>query len=111
LDDFGDMETYFAAKLALFSPKHAQCGVVVVDGPSGKRIARESSIPVTTLATEYGAQADWHLAVTRETLDGVSFVLQGPEGAHFRGSVPTFGRFMAENAALALIMLHEAGIP
>lgn len=111
LDDFGDMETYFAAKLALFQPEHAKRGVVVVDGPYGKRIARESGIPVTTLATEYGATADWHLALTRQTLDGVSFVLQGPEGAHFRGSVSGFGKFMAENAALALIMLHESGIP
>ncbi|MBL3687254.1 UDP-N-acetylmuramoyl-L-alanyl-D-glutamate--2,6-diaminopimelate ligase [Leucobacter zeae] len=111
LDDFGDMESYFSAKLALFAPEHAARGVVVVDSPHGQRIARESRIPVTRLATEYGQDADWHLAVTRETIDGVSFVLQGPEGARFRGSVPMFGRFMAENAALALIMLHEAGIP
>lgn len=111
LDDFGDMQTYFAAKLALFSPDHASKAVVVVDGPYGKRIARESKIAVTTLATEYGVNADWHLAITRQTLDGVSFALQGPGGAQFRGSVPVFGRFMAENAAVALIMLHEAGIP
>ncbi|PRI11794.1 Mur ligase family protein [Leucobacter massiliensis] len=111
LDDFGDMESYFAAKLALFAPEHAERGVVVVDAPAGQRVARESRIPVTRLATEYGQDAEWHLAVTRQSLDGVSFVLQGPEGAHFRGSVPVFGRFMAENAALALIMLHEAGIP
>ncbi|MFT4231569.1 MAG: UDP-N-acetylmuramoyl-L-alanyl-D-glutamate--2,6-diaminopimelate ligase, partial [Leucobacter sp.] len=111
LDDFGDMESYFAAKLALFAPEHAERGVVVVDSPHGQRIARESRIPVTRLATEYGQDADWHLAITGQSLDGVSFVLQGPDGAHFRGSVPVFGRFMAENAALALIMLHEAGIP
>ncbi|WP_307866513.1 Mur ligase family protein [Leucobacter chromiisoli] len=111
LDEFGDLETYFAAKSRLFGPEHAERGVVVVDTPYGQRIARESRIPVTRLATEYGADADWHLAVTRQSLDGVSFVLQGPHGAHFRGSVPLFGRFMAENAALALIMLHEAGIP
>lgn len=111
LDDFGDMESYFQAKLALFSPEHAERGVVVVDGRYGQRIAREAGIPVTTLATEYGADADWHLAVTGQDLDGVSFVLQGPEGARFRGRVPMFGRFMAENAALALIMLHEAGVP
>jgi len=110
LDDFGDMESYFAAKLALFSPDHAARGVVVVDTPYGQRIAKQSQIPVTTLATEYGVEADWHLAVTRQDLDGVGFVVQGPAGAHFRGSVPLFGRFMAENAALALIMLHEAGV-
>lgn len=111
LDEFGDLESYFAAKLALFTPEHAARGVVVVDSAYGRRIAHESQIPVTRLATEYGQSADWHLAVTTQTLDGVSFVLQGPEGAHFRGSLPVFGRFMAENAALALIMLHEAGIP
>ena len=111
LDEFGDLESYFAAKLALFTPERAARGVVVVDSAYGQRIARESQIPVTRLATEYGQQADWHLAITAQTLDGVSFVLQGPEGAHFRGSVPVFGRFMAENAALALIMLHEAGVP
>ncbi|MBL3677723.1 UDP-N-acetylmuramoyl-L-alanyl-D-glutamate--2,6-diaminopimelate ligase [Leucobacter chromiireducens subsp. solipictus] len=111
LDEFGDLESYFAAKLALFTPERASRGVVVVDSPYGQRIAKESQIPVTRLATEYGQSADWHLAITRQSLDGVSFVLQGPEGAHFRGSVPVFGGFMAENAALALIMLHEAGIP
>ena len=111
LDEFGDLETYFAAKLQLFTPEYAKRGVVVVDSPHGQRIAHESQIPVTRLATEYGREADWHLAVTNQTLDGASFVLQGPAGANFRGRVPVFGRFMAENAALALIMLHESGIP
>lgn len=111
LEEYGDMENYFAAKTALFSPEHARRGVVVVDGSYGQRLAKQSKIPVTTLATEYGRSADWHLAVTGQSLDGVGFVLQGPEGAQFRGRVPMFGRFMAENAALALIMLHEAGIP
>lgn len=110
LDEFGSMEKYFAAKAALFTPEHARRGVVVVDAEWGRRIAAQSSIPVTTLATEYGAAADWHLAVTRETLDGTSFVLSGPNGANIRASVPVVGRFMAENAALAMVMLVESGI-
>lgn len=110
LDDFDSLESYFAAKLALFRPEHAKRAVVVVDSQAGQRVAREAQIPVTRLATEYGQDADWHLAVTRESLDGVSFVLQGPQGAHLRGSIPLFGRFMAENVALAAIMLIEAGI-
>ena len=111
LEEYGDLDTYFQSKLALFSPEHAKRGVAVVDGKWGQRVAREATIPVATLATEFGQSADWHLAVTHQNVDGVSFVLQGPEGAHFRGRVPVFGSFMAENAALALIMLHEAGIP
>ena len=110
LDEFGSIENYFQAKKQLFTAKRAARGVVVVDSPYGARLAAEAEIPVTRLATEYGRDADWHLAVTRHSIDGVSFVLQGPDGAHFRGNVPVFGTFSAENAALALIMLHEAGI-
>jgi len=110
LDDFGTMERYFQAKLALFRAEHARRGVVVVDSSWGRRVAAESTIPVTTLSTEYGAQADWHLAITRETLDATTFVLSGPNGQQFRGGVPLIGRFMAVNAAVALIMMHEAGI-
>lgn len=111
LDDFGSMERYFQAKSELFRPEHATAGVVVVDSSWGRRVVAESTIPVTTLATEYGAQADWHLAVTRETLDETAFVLSGPEGELFRAKVPLLGRFMATNAAVALIMLRQAGIP
>ena len=111
LEEYGDLEHYFAAKAGLFEPERAERGVVVVDGPWGQRLAKQAGIPVTTLSTEYGQAADWHLAITRQALDGVSFALQGPDSAFFRGSAPVFGRFMAENAALALIMLHEAGVP
>lgn len=110
LDDFGTMERYFQAKSALFRQEHAKRGVAVVDTDWGRRIVAEATIPMTTIATEYGAQADWHLAVTRETLDVTSFVLSGPEGQQFRGAIPLLGRFMAANAAVALVMLHEAGV-
>lgn len=110
LDEFGDMNAYFQAKLGLFTPERASRGVVVVDTPEGQRFARLSQIPVVTLSTEYGQNADWHLAITSHKIDGVSFVLQGPDDAYIRARVPVFGRFMAENAALAMIMLHEAGI-
>lgn len=110
LDEFGSMENYFAAKSALFRAEHARRGVSVVDGAWGRRIVAEATIPMTTLATEYGSEADWHMAVTAESLDGTSFVLSGPDGAHLRARVPLLGRFMAENAALAVVMLVESGI-
>ena len=105
------MQEYFQAKQKLFTPEFAERGVVVVDTLEGVQVAKESQIPVTRLATEFGHEADWHMAVTRNTIDGVSFVLQGPDNQYFRGSVPLFGKFMAENVALALIMIYEAGIP
>lgn len=109
LDEFGSMESYFEAKAGLFSPEHAQCGVVVVDTEWGGKMAAQSRIPVTTLATEYGSSADWHMAVTRETLEETAFVLSGPNSVNIRASIDLIGTFMAENAALAMVMLIEAG--
>lgn len=110
LDEFGDMEHYFDAKVALFQPKHARRGVAVVDSEWGRRLVARSEIPMTTIATEYGSEADWHMAVTLASLDGTSFVLSGPHGAHVQARIPLLGGFMAENAALAIVMLIESGI-
>lgn len=110
LDEFDTMETYFEAKRALFSPVHARSGVVVVDGEWGRRLAQRSEIPVTTLATEYGAEADWHLAVTARSMTSTSFVLAGPDGITFRVRTNLIGDFMAENVAVALVMLLQAGV-
>lgn len=107
LDDFGDIGKLFRRETRTLA-RAREAG-----GRRGRQPVRSADCPRiedsrSTLATEYGVNADWHLAITNQNLDGVSFVLQ-PAGAHFRGSVPVFGRFMAENAALALIMLHQAG--
>lgn len=109
LDDFSSMEEYFAAKQRLFTPEFSEKAVVLVDTAEGVQIAEEAQIPVTRVATQFGYEADWHFAITSHTLDGIHFVLQGPEDAYFRGNLPVFGRCMGENIAVALVMFHEAG--
>ncbi|MDH2444709.1 UDP-N-acetylmuramoyl-L-alanyl-D-glutamate--2,6-diaminopimelate ligase [Amnibacterium sp. CER49] len=109
LDDYGDLEEYFAAKLALFDPDRASRGVVLVDGEWGRRIADESRIPIATVALG-DADADWHVEVTDESADRTAFTLHGPDGRTLSTSVPFFGAYMAANAALAIVMLVEGGI-
>ncbi len=109
LDDYADMETYYAAKLQLFDPDRAARGVVLVDGEWGRRIADESRIPIATIALG-DAPADWHVVVVEERADRTTFTLTAPDGRSLTTSVPFFGAYMAANAALAIVMLVEGGI-
>jgi UDP-N-acetylmuramoyl-L-alanyl-D-glutamate--2,6-diaminopimelate ligase len=109
LDDYGSMETYFEAKRELFQPERAKRGVVLVDSDWGRRLADESRIPVTTIATRAGIDADWTVTVTAETVDKTTFTITGPDHRTLSTSVPILGRYMAENAALAIVMLVESG--
>jgi UDP-N-acetylmuramoyl-L-alanyl-D-glutamate--2,6-diaminopimelate ligase len=115
LDDYESFDTYFAAKADLFSLERAARGVVTVDTPWGVTLAAEAKIPITTLSTDSAADpaisADWHVIITEETPRRTSFTLTSREGAHASVSVPLLGRFMAANAALAIVMLVEGGYP
>ncbi|GAA1771133.1 Mur ligase family protein [Agromyces humatus] len=109
LDDYATLEEYFEAKLELFQPGRARRGVVTVDSAWGERLARESGIPVTTLTTRADVAADWRLTVLDEEAAYTSFVLEGADGRRLETRVPLLGWYMAANAALAIVMLVDAG--
>jgi UDP-N-acetylmuramoyl-L-alanyl-D-glutamate--2,6-diaminopimelate ligase len=115
LDDYADMEEYFRAKLPLFQPDRARRGVVCLDTSYGRRVVDESRIPVTTIATaghatpEDVASAEWVVEVLDETPLYTGFRLTGPDGRSLETREPLIGWHMAANAALAIVMLVEAG--
>ncbi len=115
LDDYADMEEYFQAKLPLFQPDRAKRGVVCLDTAYGRRVVEESRIPVTTIATVGHASpddvetAEWVVEVTDESAVSTEFRLTGPEGRSLVTREPLIGWHMAANAALAIVMLVEAG--
>jgi UDP-N-acetylmuramoyl-L-alanyl-D-glutamate--2,6-diaminopimelate ligase len=115
LDDYADMEEYFQAKLALFDPDRGKRGVVCLDSPWGVRVVAESRIPVTTIATVGHATPDdvesaqWVVEILEETAAFTEFRLTGPDGRSLVTREPLIGWHMAANAALAIVMLVEAG--
>ncbi|WP_157002647.1 Mur ligase family protein [Agromyces laixinhei] len=109
LDDYSSMDEYFDAKRELFRPERARRGVVTIDSEWGRRLVGESRIPVTTLTTIDGVDADWRVTVLEESADHTSFVLEGSGGRRLETRVPLLGWYMAANAALAIVMLVEAG--
>jgi UDP-N-acetylmuramoyl-L-alanyl-D-glutamate--2,6-diaminopimelate ligase len=109
LDDYGDMQRYLAAKAELFTKQRAKKAVVCLDSIFGKEVVEKSEVPTVTLTSELGVEANWHVAVTAENPMFTSFVLAGPDGVTIRSRVPLLGKHMVANAALAIVMLIEAG--
>ncbi|MGL5865943.1 MAG: UDP-N-acetylmuramoyl-L-alanyl-D-glutamate--2,6-diaminopimelate ligase [Dermatophilaceae bacterium] len=108
LDFHADMEDYFAAKASLFTPERARRGVVCTDDEWGRRLAAGSGIPVETLTTRAGGDADWR--VTRSDDDPSAFVLHGPGALlTLRSGLP--GDFNITNTALAAAALVRLGEP
>lgn len=108
LDDYADMEEYYAAKAVLFQPDRARRAVVSLDTAWGRRVVADAGVPTVTIALAGGEAADWTVTVTEETQAYTAFVLTGPEGT-VATRIPVLGAHMAANAGLAIVMLLEAG--
>ncbi len=115
LDDYGDMQSYLEAKLALFQPDRSRRAVVCVDSPEGREVAGRSGVPVTRVLTPVLADgpvdADWVADIVEERQDGTTFRLAHRDGRTLTTTVPVIGGHMASNAALAIVMLLESGTP
>ncbi|MGW8484122.1 Mur ligase family protein [Microbacterium sp. NPDC055903] len=116
LDDYGDMETYFEAKLALFRPDRARRGVVCVDTASGWDVVHRAEIPVVTVGApqlaadpDAASRADWTVAILDEDQRGTRFTVRAPDGREITTSIGVIGPHMAANAGLAIAMLVEGG--
>jgi UDP-N-acetylmuramoyl-L-alanyl-D-glutamate--2,6-diaminopimelate ligase len=109
LDDYVDMDEYFAAKLAFFDPERGKRGVVSLDSPWGEKVVEGSRIPVTTISSTPGVEGEWNVEILDELAAYTEFRLTGPENRSLSTRVPLIGRHMAANAALAVVMLVEAG--
>jgi UDP-N-acetylmuramoyl-L-alanyl-D-glutamate--2,6-diaminopimelate ligase len=109
LDDYADLDEYFAAKLRFFEPEHGRRGVVSLDSPWGRRVVDGSRIPVTTISTTPGVVGEWNVEILEEHAAYTQFCLTGPEGKSLTTKVPLIGWHMAANAALSIVMLVEGG--
>jgi UDP-N-acetylmuramoyl-L-alanyl-D-glutamate--2,6-diaminopimelate ligase len=109
LDDYANMQEYFEAKLALFEPERARRGVVSLDTAWGQRVVDATRIPVTTISATAGVAAEWIVTIGDERAEYTEFTLTGPQGRSLTTRVPLIGWHMAANAALAIVMLVEAG--
>ncbi|GAA0277275.1 UDP-N-acetylmuramoyl-L-alanyl-D-glutamate--2,6-diaminopimelate ligase [Streptomyces polychromogenes] len=105
-----DMEDYFQAKAQLFTERRARLGVVNVDDEYGRRLAKESPIPVVTFSAAGDPAADWRAEdVVSGHMDS-TLTLVGPEGQRVRAKAPLPGPFNVANTVAAVVTLAAAGL-
>ncbi|WP_369047391.1 UDP-N-acetylmuramoyl-L-alanyl-D-glutamate--2,6-diaminopimelate ligase [Sinomonas sp. P10A9] len=110
LDLHGTMDEYYAAKAELFTPGRAGRAVVTVDDEWGRRLAVEAPIPVTTLSTGAGEDADWTVGAMTPSGVGTAFELHHRGGDVLRMRTGLPGAFNVANAALAALLVIAAGV-
>ena len=108
LDFHTDVEDYFRAKAALFTPERARLGLVNLDDEHGRRLAAEATVPVRTFSLE-DPSADWFADDLRLEPTGSAFTVHPPSGEPFAARVPLTGDFNVSNALCAIAGLGEAG--
>ena len=109
LDFHHDVEEYFLAKAALFTPERARLGLVNVDDEYGRRLAGEATVPVRTFSTE-DRDADWRATDVTLLPDRSTFTVHGPAGRTISASCPLPGAFNVVNTLAAIAACVEAGL-
>lgn len=108
-DEFDSYDQYLAAKLPLFNRSRAGKGVVCLDTDFGFQFLAGSEVECITVTLRDEVESDWKVKVTKEDISGVYFDLSGPNGELISSSVPIIGDYMASNAAVAILMMIQAG--
>lgn len=113
-EDFGTMESYLAAKAALFTPERSRKAVICVDSSWGVALARQTVIPFWTVGGAQSAGLEgvphWTYAITGVQGDVTTWSLSSPGGETIELSAPIMGDHMVANAALAAVMLIAQGV-
>jgi UDP-N-acetylmuramoyl-L-alanyl-D-glutamate--2,6-diaminopimelate ligase len=109
LDFHQDMDSYFAAKAALFTSEYAQQAFINIDSSYGQRLADRVKIPMTTLSRS-NKSATWHFTETHNVARGVEFSARGAGGILIDSHTQLCGGFNLDNLLLALAIAVECGI-
>lgn len=110
LDFHQDMEDYFTAKAALFTPERSTRALICVDDEWGRRLAAQCPIPAVTIARATGGRASASADYVVEAGAGSEFVLTGTDTRlRLRSALP--GDFNVMNTAMAAVSLLLLGHP
>lgn len=104
LDDFGDMDSYLAAKARLFELEVSEQAVIFSDTKSGQRLLKVIEIPSVSLGTSEGSQLRFS-SVLQGDATRVKFEQQGIDLI-----AKNTGLLMGQNLALAVGMLSVQGV-
>lgn len=109
LDFHKSMENYFAAKSKLFTFEFADLAVINIDDDYGKKLARDTELPVVTVSRD-DPNAAWHYVSINRDYVGANVSIRGSAGILIEGKVHLHGGYNFDNLLMAVAIATESGI-
>lgn len=109
LDFHKSMENYFAAKSKLFTFEFADLAVINIDDDYGKKLARDTELPVVTVSRD-DQNAVWHYVSINRDYVGANVSIRGSAGILIEGKVHLHGGYNFDNLLMAVAIATESGI-
>ena len=109
LDFHGDIDSYFAAKAALFTFNYADQAVINIDDPYGAKLASTTELPVISISRT-NQSAAWYFTEIDSSGKQVHFKLRGSGGILIESSTQLRGGYNLDNLLMAIAIAVESGV-
>jgi UDP-N-acetylmuramoyl-L-alanyl-D-glutamate--2,6-diaminopimelate ligase len=109
LDFHADMDSYFAAKAALFSHKYADTAFINIDSPWAVRLLEIQELPVVRISRQEKS-ADWYFDRIEIGVRSTAIAIRGSGGILIETSTKLVGDFNLDNLLMAIAICVASGI-
>jgi len=109
LDFHGDMDSYFAAKAALFSYKYADTAYINIDSIWAKKLLETQELPVVSIS-RYLNSADWYFERIEFGTNWTTIAIRGTGGILIETNTKLVGDFNLDNLLMAIAICVTSGI-
>jgi UDP-N-acetylmuramoyl-L-alanyl-D-glutamate--2,6-diaminopimelate ligase len=109
LDFHGDMDSYFAAKAALFSYKYADCAYINIDSAWSKKLLETQELPVVQISRNVRS-ADWYFERIETGVRSTAIAIRGTGGILIETTTKLVGDFNLDNLLMAIAISVASGI-
>ena len=109
LDFHADMDSYFAAKAALFTHKYADTAYINIDSPWAARLLEIQQLPVVRIS-RHANSADWYFERIETGVHGTTIAIRGTGGILIETTTKLVGDFNLDNLLMAIAICVASGI-
>lgn len=109
LDFHTDMDSYFAAKAALFTHKYADTAYINIDSTWAKKLLEIQELPVVRIS-RHAKSADWYFDRIENGARSTSIAIRGTGGILIETSTKLVGDFNLDNLLMAIAICVASGI-
>ena len=109
LDFHADMDSYFAAKAALFTHKYADTAYINIDSAWAQKLLDIQELPVVRIS-RHTKSADWYFERIENGLRNTSIAIRGTGGILIETTTKLVGDFNLDNLLMAIAISVASGI-